>query len=212
MTMVDHSAPASSHLTSLLVLFYAPPELLPCCTHSMRNGMITTVCGLMLLGLLGLGWLAWTWWRRRPPQAAITAKMQRLLRPRTPDDWLPCRQQATRATRAPRPYPPVRPWHEVKRRRGKPKRIATAGFACPAPTCPYYRSTDPRVHALVGNGTHGTTERIQTLRCQAGGGTFSARRDTPLAPPQDVITTDCRSANGALGRPRCCRSWARVWP
>jgi IS1 family transposase len=33
---------------------------------------------------------------------------------------------------------------------------------------------------LVGDGTHGKTERIQTFRCQACQTTFSARRDTPL--------------------------------
>ena len=143
--------------------------------------MITTVCGLMLLGLLGLSWLAWTWWRRRPPQvAAITASMQHLLRPRTPDDCPACRQQATGTTRAPRPCPPVRPWHQVKSRRGAPKRIRTQGFACPKRTCRYYRITDAAVHALVGDGRHGRLERIQTFRCQACGTTFSARRHTPL--------------------------------
>jgi IS1 family transposase len=44
----------------------------------------------------------------------------------------------------------------------------------------YYRITDAHVHALVGDGTHGRRERIQTFRCQACGITFSARRDTPL--------------------------------
>jgi IS1 family transposase len=33
---------------------------------------------------------------------------------------------------------------------------------------------------LVGDGTHGRHERIQTFRCQACGRTFTARRDTPL--------------------------------
>ncbi len=105
--------------------------------------MIPDGCELTLLVLFGLGWLAWTWWRHRPPQAAtITAQVQRLLRPRTTEDCPACRQQATRATPAPLPCPPVRPWHEGKRRRGAPKRITTAGFACPAPTCLYYRITD----------------------------------------------------------------------
>ena len=34
--------------------------------------------------------------------------------------------------------------------------------------------------ALVGDGAHGQHERIQTLRCQACGTTFSMRGDTPL--------------------------------
>jgi len=45
---------------------------------------------------------------------------------------------------------------------------------------PSYQITDVRVHALVGDGAHGQHERIQTLRCQACGTTFSMRRDTPL--------------------------------
>jgi hypothetical protein len=40
--------------------------------------------------------------------------------------------------------------------------------------------TAAQVHALVGDGTHGTHERIQTFRCQACGATFTARRAPPL--------------------------------
>ena len=73
-----------------------------------------------------------------------------------------------------------RPWPEVKSRRGAPKRIPTDGFACPNPQCSYFGISDVRVHALVGDGRHGQTERIQTFRCQACRTTFSARRSTPL--------------------------------
>jgi transposase-like protein len=48
------------------------------------------------------------------------------------------------------------------------------------PTCPYYQITDAKVHALVGDGSHGKGDRIQTFRCQACRTTFSARRNTPL--------------------------------
>ncbi len=144
--------------------------------------MISDVCGLILLVLLGLGWLAGTWsWRRPPRAAAITGQIQRQLKPRTPQDCPACRHPTNGHTQAPPPAcPPVRPWHEVKCRRGAPKRIATAGFACPAPSCAYYRITDAQVHALVGDGTHGKRERIQTFRCQACKTTFSARRHTAL--------------------------------
>src|SRR5918998_253886 len=69
---------------------------------------------------------------------------------------------------------------ELKSPRGAPKRIITDGFACPNPACAYFRITDATVHALVGDGTHGKAERIQTFRCQACGTTFTSRRDTPL--------------------------------
>ncbi len=74
----------------------------------------------------------------------------------------------------------MRPWCEVKSRRGAPKRIDTQGFACPNQQCPYAGITDAHIHALVGDGKHGQAERIQTFRCQACRTTFTARRDTPL--------------------------------
>ena len=77
------------------------------------------------------------------------------------------------------PLAPVRPWREVKNRRGAAKRINTQGFACPNHQCPYFGITDAQVHALVGDGTHGHAEQIQTFRGPACRTTFSARRHTP---------------------------------
>ena len=56
----------------------------------------------------------------------------------------------------------------------------TDGFACPNPQCAYCGITDAHLHALVGDGRHGRTERIQTFRCQACHSTFTSRRNTPL--------------------------------
>src|SRR5258708_4004709 len=75
---------------------------------------------------------------------------------------------------------PVRPWREMKSRQGAPKRVNTEGFACPNQQCPYSGITDAHIHALVGDGTHGHAERIQTFRCQACHTTFTARHNTPL--------------------------------
>ena len=61
----------------------------------------------------------------------------------------------------------MRPWCEVKSRRGAPKRVDTEGYACPNRKCLYYGITDAHIHALVGDGKHGHVERIQTFRCQA---------------------------------------------
>jgi 5-methylcytosine-specific restriction endonuclease McrA len=96
--------------------------------------MRTDSCGLMLLTLLCLVWLAWTWSHRPsfPSQsAAVTARIQRLLKPRIPDDCPRCHQQ--RLQQAPRR--PVTPWRDHKSRRAAPKRIATQGFACPNHLC-----------------------------------------------------------------------------
>ncbi len=142
--------------------------------------MPTDACWLIALLLLALGWVVWCQSQPSAPHPAITATVQRRLKPRTPADCSACRQQAPTPPWHAGACPPIRPWREVKSRRGAPKRIAMEGFACATPTCDYYRVTDAQIHALVGDGTHDTTERIQTFRCQACKTTFSARRDTPL--------------------------------
>jgi IS1 family transposase/transposase-like protein len=123
------------------------------------------------------------WFHRRPSHSRGGAKrttVQRLLKPRCPDDCPACRLAST-ASSGGEPAPaPVRPWPEVKSRRGAPKRVNTEGFACPNPQCPYFGIADAQVHALVGDGKHGHAEQIQTFRCQACHTTFSARRHTPL--------------------------------
>jgi len=96
---------------------------------------------------------------------------------------------------------PVRPWREVKSRRGAPKRVNTAGFACPNPKCPYFGITDAHIHALVGDGKHGQAERIQTFRCQACHTTFTARRHTPLyrlKPPSQQVAIVLSALVGGL--------------
>jgi IS1 family transposase len=106
--------------------------------------------------------------------------VHRLLKPRTPLDCPSCRLACTPSPGM-RPAPAlVRPWREVKSRRGAPKRVNTEGYACPNQKCAYFGITDASVHALVGDGKHGHGERIQTFRCQACRTTFSARRDTAL--------------------------------
>ncbi len=145
--------------------------------------MATAMDWFMLVLLLACVCLTCAWRRYQHSQSyqgAVSTTVQRLLKPRTPDDCPACQQHATSPTRPAPARLPVRPWSEVKRRRGAPKRVSTHGFACPTPTCAYYRITDAQVHALVGDGTHGQHERIQTFRCQACRTTFSARRHTPL--------------------------------
>ena len=123
----------------------------------------------------------------------------RLLKPRSPNDCPGCRLASPPSDGVPAPVP-VRPWSEVKSRRGAPKRIDTEGFACPNRQCSYFGKTDARVHALVGDGKHGRAEPIQTFRCQACRTTFSARRDTPLyrlkTPSQQVAIVLSALAEG----------------
>jgi len=88
----------------------------------------------------------------------------------------------------------------VKSRQGAPKRIPTEGYACPNQQCVYFGITDAHIHALVGDGKHGQTERIQTFRCQACRTTFTARRHTPMyrlkTPSQQVAIVLTALAEG----------------
>jgi IS1 family transposase/transposase-like protein len=68
----------------------------------------------------------------------------------------------------------------MKSPRGRRKRIATAGYACPNPDCLYYGVTEDQIHALVGYGGHGRREYIQDLKCQACHTKFSVRYGTVL--------------------------------
>jgi IS1 family transposase len=139
------------------------------------------VCSL-IIALLCVLWVIVLCARRHPAQldrSSARAIRQRLLKPRSPHDCPACRPLALSRSAAPSP-PAPRPWRELTSRRGAPKRITTEGFACPNDACLYHGITDAQIHALVGDGTHGKHERIQTFRCQACGTTFTARRHTPL--------------------------------
>ena len=132
---------------------------------------LLVVCLLLSLALL---WRL-DWFSRLPYSSKGVAKrttMHRLLKPRTPLDCPSCRLASTPALGGEPASEPVRPWREVKNRRGAPKRIDTEGFACPNPQCLYFAITDAQTHALVGDGKHGQAGRIQTFRCQACHTTF----------------------------------------
>ncbi len=136
---------------------------------------------LVLFLILSLGLLWRLCWLHLQPSNSQAGKrrtlVHRLLKPRTPLDCPICRLNSSgvRPTSA-----PVRPWPEVKSRRGAPKRIHTEGFACPNQQCPYFGITDSHIHALVGDGKHGRAEQVQTFRYQACHITFTARYHTPL--------------------------------
>jgi hypothetical protein len=132
-----------------------------------------------LFRALALLWrLCWLFLQPSHSQAGSRhTPLYRLLRPRTPLDCPLCRLCSSGVRSVPAP---VRPWCEVKCRRGAPKRVNMEGFACPNQQCLYFGITEAHIHALVGDGKHGRAEQIQTFRCQASRTTFSARRHTPL--------------------------------
>ena len=137
---------------------------------------------LLFFLMLSLAWFWHLYWFHHCPHyskaVALHTSVQRLLKPRSPRDCPACCLAPTLLSAV--GSIPVRPWCEVKSRRGAPKRVETEGFACPNNQCPYSGITDAHIHALVGDGKHGHAERVQTFRCQACRTTFSARRHTPL--------------------------------
>jgi hypothetical protein len=104
---------------------------------------------LLFLGLVGIAGLIIAWRSHLPLQGrlAVPPTVPRLLKPRTPHDCPACCPSVPYSTIPAPVRVPVRPWREMKSRRGAPKRIPTQGFACPTPTCPSYQITDAHVHA-----------------------------------------------------------------
>src|SRR5258706_7727891 len=167
---------------------------------SVHVSIFLLVIGLFL-SLARLGRLCWFDLRPSSSQGgAQRTTLHRLLKPRCPDDCPACHLSCSNPSVVGPVPTPVRPWCEVKSRRGAPKRVNTDGFACPNPQCAYFGITDAHIHALVGDGKHGHAERIQTFRCQACRTTFSARRDTPLyrlkTPSQQVAMVLTALAEG----------------
>ncbi len=187
LTMGDNSTFLPTHLTFPLGPAYPSfQELCMLCISSSEDRMAFHVFLFLLLCFLMLS-LAWLFRLSllhhdfpHSRAGAVHPVISRLLKPRSPHDCPACCLSSTVSAGAgPSPLP-VRPWSEVKSRRGAPRRVKTEGFACPNQRCSYFGITDASIHALVGDGKHGHAERIQTFRCQACRTTFSARRHTPL--------------------------------
>jgi hypothetical protein len=109
---------------------------------------LLVVCILLPLALL---WLL-EWFPLGPSSKgkAKRTMLHRRLEPRSPDDCPACRLGSPASSGGELAHAPVRPWSEVKSRRGAPKRINTEGFACPNRQCQYFGNTDADFHAAFG--------------------------------------------------------------
>ncbi len=160
---------------------------------------LLVVCLFLSLALL---WrLDWLHFRSSSSRGGVRrCRLPHQLVPRSTDDCPACRLASTPSSGIGPAPAPVRPWCEVKSRRGAPKRVNTEGYACPNLECLYFGINDAHIHALVGDGKHSRVEHIQTFRCQACYTTFSARRDTPLyrlkTPSQQVAMVLTALAEG----------------
>ncbi len=141
------------------------------------------VTSLRLSYELLLVWLLWTHWiswsgSDRPGVGALGRGQPRQRHPQSPGDCPACR--AAHGACETHKQRVVEPWAKQKSKHGRPKVIATDGYGCPNPRCPYYGITDAQVHALVGDGLHHGADTIQYLRCQACHTKVSVRRNTPM--------------------------------
>ena len=163
---------------------------------------------LLLFSLARLSFLGWLHHAPAQLAAAKRSRLPRLLKPRTPDDCPVCRHTSPASSGVGPGSPSVRPWREVKSRRGAPKRLNTEGFSCPNPKCSYFANTDAQVHALVGDGKHGRTEPIQTFRCQACRTTFTCPSQHALVSAENPFPSGRHGALCAGRRARPFRSCA----
>ena len=134
---------------------------------------------LVLLCLLAMIWILRLAMLRFHTKAAPKLKTPRPLKPKTAEDCPFCRAAKDKRD-DPQAKQALKPWRVVKSRRGRKKTLSTQGHACPNPSCIYCGIVDERIHALVGYGRHGKTDRIQDLRCQACGRKVSVRWGTAL--------------------------------
>ncbi len=116
------------------------------------------------------------YWVERKP------KVKRLftLRAKNPNDCPDCVAGVTLRQVNPVPAVTIQPYAEFKKPGGPKKRIDTEGYACPNIDCDYFLERDSQIHALVGCGVRGRTDRIQWLKCQKCETRFSSRLETAL--------------------------------
>ena len=111
---------------------------------------------------------------------AMHSIAQRLLQPRTPLDCPACRLSCAHSSGMGPAPAPVRPWREVKSRRGAPKRVNTEGFACPNQQCPYFGITDAHIHASFWGWQAWPGRTDPDLSLSVLPHHVTARRHTPL--------------------------------
>jgi hypothetical protein len=136
LSMVENSAFSPNRLTLPINPVYPSREgNNPFSSFQVARILMTLSVFLFLLVVFLLPCLAWLWhwyWLHPPPHSTAGARhpmVHRLLKPRTPRDCPACRLASTLPSGVgPAPLP-VRPWHEVKSRRGAPKRLNTPRHA-----------------------------------------------------------------------------------
>jgi hypothetical protein len=139
-----------------------------------------------IIGILVINIEIYLWLRRRWIQHVLEGKKKgkmprkpAVLRPRSELDCQHCVEEKGKKAN-PGPKKAVVAWSERKRRGGRRKYFSTEGYFCSNKGCEYYGIRDERIHALVGDGSHGKYEEIRDLKCQACGKKSTVRKHTIL--------------------------------
>jgi IS1 family transposase len=141
---------------------------------------------LGIIGILVISVEIYLWlrrkWIRHVLEGKKKGKMPRkpaVLRPKSELDCQHCVEGKGKKAN-PEPNKAVLAWNERKGRGGRRKSFSTEGYFCSNKGCEYYGIRDERIHALVGDGSHGKHEVIRDLKCQSCGKKFTIRKHTIL--------------------------------
>ncbi|MEL6269327.1 MAG: hypothetical protein AAFV33_16250 [Chloroflexota bacterium] len=129
--------------------------------------------------LLYIGWMQDMYLLTGKPTPALEKpKKKRNLKPKSPKDCPYCQSEHLGGC----VYPEiggVRPWQEVKSKRGRPKTYSSEGYACVNEACDYYQITAETIHALRRDGTRNQCEAVTQWECGACGKKHTAWLGTP---------------------------------
>jgi hypothetical protein len=88
-----------------------------------------------------------------------------VLRPKSELDCQHCMEEKVKKAN-PEQNKAVVAWSERRGRCGRRKSFSTEGYFCSNKGCEYYGIRDERIHALVGDGSHGKHQEIRDLKYQ----------------------------------------------
>jgi len=175
------------------------------------HDVLPLLIGLLLLLGVWLYQYTGTPHTRSSSQESHRSHVPRRLKPRSPLDCPACCLASDPSSGKEPTQTLVRPWREVKSRRGAPKHVNTEGVACPNRACSCYSISEAQIHAVVSDGRSGKTERIQRWRGLACQTTFSARLHTPRYRLKTPSRQVALVLSAAFGRAGCLCGGTGLW-
>lgn len=136
---------------------------------------------LVILGILVLLFEIYRWLRGNWIRGFLEKKKKgkgprkpAVMQPKSERDCPFCVEEKGKQASSRREMPVA--WIKRKGCGGPKKKISTEGYFCPNEGSEYYGIADERIHALVGDGSHGKQEEIRDLKCQVCDKKFTVRK------------------------------------